>query len=88
MKRRQTSDIVGPKIAKMARYFLFAAKPEVLSGRWLVLIKLLLEIRLQSKMNLIAPRPVLSRPRQQLLLLLTKEPAAKEVVILKRSFSS
>ena len=87
MIRRQAPDIPGLSISVMPRSFLFPAKPKVLSRRGLALPFPFTEIRRQSKTRLPAHRHALSRPRQQLLLLLTKVPAAqsqgKEVVTLE-----
>ena len=84
MERRQLPDNLVPSPSDIPRYFIFAAKLEVISGHWLAFPNYSPEIRLQSKT---APRPVLLRPRHHLLLLLTKVPAAQsegeEVVLVE-----
>ena len=82
---RQAHDPLGPQRSNFTRYFLFAAKSEVINRRGLATRRPAPEIRLQSKTRLPAPRR--PRPRHQLLLLLTKVPAApsqgEEVVLVE-----
>merc|ERR1719331_165365 len=91
LERRQVPHKFGLLPAEIFGYFLFAAKPKVISGRGLALLRMgKTEIRLQSKTataRLPDPRLALPRPLHQLLLLLTKVPAAQsqgeEVVLLE-----
>ena len=87
MKRRQMYDLTVIVQSDILRYFLFAGKLEVLSCCWRSLFELSLETRLQSQTMLPALTPTLPRPRHQLLLLLTKVPAAQsqgeEVVLVE-----
>ena len=87
MIRSQAHDRFGPLPSDIPRHFLFAAKPEVINRRWLSLKDLLPETRLQSSMRLPPTSFLLPRPLHQLLLFLTKVPAAqsqgKEVGILE-----
>ena len=87
MIRSQAHDRFGPLPSDIPRHFLFAAKPEVINRRWLSLKDLLPETRLQSSTRLPPTSFLLPRPLHQLLLFLTKVPAAqsqgKEVGILE-----
>ena len=87
MIRRQAPGMLGLLTADIPWYFFSPYEAEVLSRRSMALLRPSRDVRRQSSTRTFEPLKLsLSRPRQQLLLLLTKVPAAQsqgeEVVIL------